>query len=142
MDQRCEKNTETETLEHRMDLSHAYFCGSTFQERPLSSSIMLSSKKSDAGTSSSASSSSSAAGGAERAPEAQATAQAGAPASAPGPMEIKKKERASPSGEPGGPPLPHPPGLGGVDPDTAEGRRTSRRKRSKVKNLLLLSPLS
>uniref|UniRef100_A0AAZ3PLK1 Lysine-specific histone demethylase n=1 Tax=Oncorhynchus tshawytscha TaxID=74940 RepID=A0AAZ3PLK1_ONCTS len=102
------------------------------KERPLSSSIMLSSKKSDAGTSSSASSSSSAAGGAERAPEAQATAQAGAPASAPGPMEIKKKERASPSGEPGGPPLPHPPGLGGVDPDTAEGRRTSRRKRSKV----------
>uniref|UniRef100_A0A8C7CQW0 Lysine-specific histone demethylase n=1 Tax=Oncorhynchus kisutch TaxID=8019 RepID=A0A8C7CQW0_ONCKI len=93
---------------------------------------MLSSKKSDAGTSSSASSSSSAAGGAERAPEAQASAQAGAPASAPGPMDIKKKERASPSGEPGGPPLPHPPGLGGVDPDTAEGRRTSRRKRSKV----------
>ncbi|CDQ71673.1 unnamed protein product [Oncorhynchus mykiss] len=102
------------------------------KERPLSSSIMLSSKKSDAGTSSSASSSSSAVGGAERPPEAQATAQAGAPASAPGPMEIKKKERASPSGEPGGPPLPHPPGLGGVDPDTAEGRRTSRRKRSKV----------
>ncbi|CAB1330628.1 unnamed protein product [Coregonus sp. 'balchen'] len=102
------------------------------KERPLSSSIMLSSKKSDAGTSSSASSSSSAAGGAERAPEAQATAQAGAPASAPGPMEIKKKERASPSGEPGGPPLLHPPGPGGVDPDTAEGRRTSRRKRSKV----------
>uniref|UniRef100_A0A6Q2X1X9 Lysine-specific histone demethylase n=1 Tax=Esox lucius TaxID=8010 RepID=A0A6Q2X1X9_ESOLU len=100
------------------------------KERTLSSSIMLSSKKSDTG--SSASSASSAAGGSERAPEAHAATQAGAPASATGSMEIKKKERASPSGEPGGPPMSHPPGPGGVDPDTAEGRRTSRRKRSKV----------
>ncbi|CAB1334927.1 unnamed protein product, partial [Coregonus sp. 'balchen'] len=102
------------------------------KERPLSSSMMLSSKKSDAGSSSSASSTSLAPGGAERSLEAQSPAQAGAPPLAPGAVEIKKKERASPSGEPGGPPLPHPPGPGGVDPDTAEGRRTSRRKRSKV----------
>ncbi|XP_041711465.1 lysine-specific histone demethylase 1A isoform X7 [Coregonus clupeaformis] len=101
------------------------------KERPLSSSMMLSSKKSDAGSSSSASSTSLAPGGAERSLEAQSPAQAGAPPLAPGAVEIKKKERASPSGEPGGPPLPHPPGPGGVDPDTAEGRRTSRRKRSK-----------
>uniref|UniRef100_A0AAZ3QFY6 Lysine-specific histone demethylase n=1 Tax=Oncorhynchus tshawytscha TaxID=74940 RepID=A0AAZ3QFY6_ONCTS len=101
-------------------------------ERPLSSSMMLSSKKSDAGSSSSAASTSLAPGGAERSLEAQAPAQMGAPPLAPGAVEIKKKERASPSGEPGGPPQPHLPGPGGVDLDTAEGRRTSRRKRSKV----------
>uniref|UniRef100_A0A8C8G7B9 Lysine-specific histone demethylase n=1 Tax=Oncorhynchus tshawytscha TaxID=74940 RepID=A0A8C8G7B9_ONCTS len=93
---------------------------------------MLSSKKSDAGSSSSAASTSLAPGGAERSLEAQAPAQMGAPPLAPGAVEIKKKERASPSGEPGGPPQPHLPGPGGVDLDTAEGRRTSRRKRSKV----------
>uniref|UniRef100_A0A8C7DSU2 Lysine-specific histone demethylase n=1 Tax=Oncorhynchus kisutch TaxID=8019 RepID=A0A8C7DSU2_ONCKI len=93
---------------------------------------MLLSKKSDAGSSSSAASTSLAPGGAERSLEAQAPAQMGAPPLAPGAVEIKKKERASPSGEPGGPPQPHLPGPGGVDLDTAEGRRTSRRKRSKV----------
>uniref|UniRef100_A0A8C7R1V9 Lysine-specific histone demethylase n=1 Tax=Oncorhynchus mykiss TaxID=8022 RepID=A0A8C7R1V9_ONCMY len=93
---------------------------------------MLSSKKSDAGSSSSAASTSLAPGGAERSLEAQAPVQMGAPPLAPGAVEIKKKERASPSGEPGGPPQPHLPGPGGVDLDTAEGRRTSRRKRSKV----------
>ncbi|XP_021440096.1 lysine-specific histone demethylase 1A isoform X2 [Oncorhynchus mykiss] len=101
------------------------------KERPLSSSMMLSSKKSDAGSSSSAASTSLAPGGAERSLEAQAPVQMGAPPLAPGAVEIKKKERASPSGEPGGPPQPHLPGPGGVDLDTAEGRRTSRRKRSK-----------
>uniref|UniRef100_A0A673ZUU4 Lysine-specific histone demethylase n=1 Tax=Salmo trutta TaxID=8032 RepID=A0A673ZUU4_SALTR len=93
---------------------------------------MLSSKKSDVGSSSAAASTSLAPGGAERSLEAQAPAQVGAPPLAPGAVEIKKKERASPSGEPGGPPQPHLPGPGGVDLDTAEGRRTSRRKRSKV----------
>uniref|UniRef100_A0A8C7DTN0 Lysine-specific histone demethylase n=1 Tax=Oncorhynchus kisutch TaxID=8019 RepID=A0A8C7DTN0_ONCKI len=94
--------------------------------------IFFSCKKSDAGSSSSAASTSLAPGGAERSLEAQAPAQMGAPPLAPGAVEIKKKERASPSGEPGGPPQPHLPGPGGVDLDTAEGRRTSRRKRSKV----------
>uniref|UniRef100_A0A4W5LPQ8 Uncharacterized protein n=1 Tax=Hucho hucho TaxID=62062 RepID=A0A4W5LPQ8_9TELE len=117
-----------------MDLADVVFFlhFSFFKERPLSSSMMLSSKKSDAGSSSSATSTTLAPGGAERSLEAQASAQVGVPPLAPGAMEIKKKERASPSGEPGGPPQPHLLGPGGVDLDTAEGRRTSRRKRSKV----------
>ncbi|CAF91748.1 unnamed protein product [Tetraodon nigroviridis] len=57
-----------------------------------------------------------------------------------GPMDVKKKERSSPSGEAGGPPLPHQAGPGGVDPDSAEVRRTSRRKRAKVINLKLTFP--
>jgi len=97
------------------------------QERPPSSSMMLSSKKSDAG-----SSSTSAAGapGGDRPPVADA--QTGTSASAAGLMDVKKKERSSPSGEPGGAPLPHQAGLGGADQDAAEVRRTSRRKRAKV----------
>uniref|UniRef100_A0A673ML16 Lysine-specific histone demethylase n=1 Tax=Sinocyclocheilus rhinocerous TaxID=307959 RepID=A0A673ML16_9TELE len=100
---------------------------SSFQER-LRSSVMLSSKKSDPG-----SSSSSGGNGGDRAPETL-SAPLAAPAgpSGPGSADVKKKERASPSGEPGGPPLLHPPGPGGVDQDSAEGRRTSRRKRAKV----------
>uniref|UniRef100_A0A671M5K4 Lysine-specific histone demethylase n=1 Tax=Sinocyclocheilus anshuiensis TaxID=1608454 RepID=A0A671M5K4_9TELE len=89
---------------------------------------MLSSKKSDPG-----SSSSSGGNGGDRAPETLSAPQAGpAGPSGPGIADVKKKERASPSGEPGGPPLLHPPGPGGVDQDSAEGRRTSRRKRAKV----------
>ncbi len=89
---------------------------------------MLSSKKLDPG-----SSSSSGGNGGDRAPETLSAPQAGpAGPSGPGLADVKKKERASPSGEPGGPPLLHPPGPGGVDQDTAEGRRTSRRKRAKV----------
>uniref|UniRef100_A0A672MTB0 Lysine-specific histone demethylase n=1 Tax=Sinocyclocheilus grahami TaxID=75366 RepID=A0A672MTB0_SINGR len=89
---------------------------------------MLSNKKSDPG-----SSSSSGGNGGDRAPETL-SAPLAAPAgpSGPGSADVKKKERASPSGEPGGPPLLHPPGPGGVDQDSAEGRRTSRRKRAKV----------
>uniref|UniRef100_A0A673BZP6 Lysine-specific histone demethylase n=1 Tax=Sphaeramia orbicularis TaxID=375764 RepID=A0A673BZP6_9TELE len=91
---------------------------------------MLSSKKSDAGSSSSSSSSSAGASGGDRAPVSDT--QTGASASTAGVMEAKKKERSSPSGEPGGAPLPHQAGPGGVDPDSAEVRRTSRRKRAKV----------
>uniref|UniRef100_A0A671S4L9 Lysine-specific histone demethylase n=1 Tax=Sinocyclocheilus anshuiensis TaxID=1608454 RepID=A0A671S4L9_9TELE len=100
---------------------------SSFQER-LCSSVMLSNKKSDPG-----SSSSSGGNGGDRAPETL-SAPLAAPAgpSGPGSADVKKKERASPCGEPGGPPLLHPPGPGGVDQDSAEGRRTSRRKRAKV----------
>lgn len=88
---------------------------------------MLSSKKSDPGSSSSGSN------GGDRAPETLSAPQAGpAGPSGPGLVDVKKKERASPSGEPGGPPLLHPPGPGGIDQDSAEGRRTSRRKRAKV----------
>lgn len=99
----------------------------SIKEKPLSS-VMLSNKKSDPG-----SSSSSGGNGGDRAPETLAAPQAG-PAGPSGPIsaDVKKKERASPSGEPGGPPLPHPPGPGGIDQDSAEGRRTSRRKRAKV----------
>lgn len=100
---------------------------SSFQERLLSS-VMLSNKKLDPG-----SSSSSGGNGGDRAPETLSAPQAGpAGPSGPGSADVKKKERASPSGEPGGPPLLHPPGPGGVDQDSAEGRRTSRRKRAKV----------
>lgn len=89
---------------------------------------MLSNKKSDPG-----SSSSSGGNGGDRAPEILPAPQAGpAGPSGPGSADVKKKERASPSGEPGGPPLSHPPGPGGIDQDSAEGRRTSRRKRAKV----------
>uniref|UniRef100_A0A672J5F5 Lysine-specific histone demethylase n=1 Tax=Salarias fasciatus TaxID=181472 RepID=A0A672J5F5_SALFA len=91
---------------------------------------MLSSKKSDAGSSSSSSSSSIGAAGGERAPGPDA--QTGTSASAAGALDSKKKERSSPSGEPGGAPLPHPSGPGGMDQDSAEVRRTSRRKRAKV----------
>uniref|UniRef100_A0A665W9I8 Lysine-specific histone demethylase n=1 Tax=Echeneis naucrates TaxID=173247 RepID=A0A665W9I8_ECHNA len=100
------------------------------QERPPTSSIMLSSKKSDAGSSSSSSSSSAGAAGGDRAPISDA--QTGPSASAAGAMDAKKKERSSPSGESGGGPLPHQAGPGGVDQDSAEVRRTSRRKRAKV----------
>lgn len=100
------------------------------QERPPTSSMMLSSKKSDAGSSSSSSSSSAGAAGGDRAPVSDA--QSGPSASAAGPMDAKKKERSSPSGEPGGAPLPHQAGPGGMDQDSAEVRRTSRRKRAKV----------
>uniref|UniRef100_A0A3Q1F6J5 Lysine-specific histone demethylase n=1 Tax=Acanthochromis polyacanthus TaxID=80966 RepID=A0A3Q1F6J5_9TELE len=100
------------------------------QERPPTSSIMLSSKKSDAGSSSSSSSSTVGAVGGDRAPVSDA--QTGPSASAAGPMDSKKKERSSPSGEPGGAPLPHQSGPGGADADSAEVRRTSRRKRAKV----------
>uniref|UniRef100_A0A8C9ZIH0 Lysine-specific histone demethylase n=1 Tax=Sander lucioperca TaxID=283035 RepID=A0A8C9ZIH0_SANLU len=91
---------------------------------------MLSSKKSDAGSSSSSSSSSAGAAGGDRATVSDA--QTGPSASAAGPMDVKKKERSSPSGEPGGAPLPHQAGPGGADQDSAEVRRTSRRKRAKV----------
>lgn len=91
--------------------------------------MMLSSKKSDAGSSSS-SSSSAVTAGSDRAPASDV--QSGPSASAAGPMDVKKKERSSPSGEPGGAALPHQAGPGGVDPDSAEVRRTSRRKRAKV----------
>lgn len=90
--------------------------------------MMLSSKKSDAGSSSS--SSSAGTGGSERAPASDV--QSGPSVSAAGPMDVKKKERSSPSGEPGGASVPHQAGPGGVDPDSAEVRRTSRRKRAKV----------
>lgn len=90
--------------------------------------MMLSSKKSDAGSSSS--SSSAGPTGGDRAPASDA--QSGPSASAAGPMDAKKKERSSPSGEPGGASLPHQAGPGGVDQDSAEVRRTSRRKRAKV----------
>lgn len=90
--------------------------------------MMLSSKKSDAGSSSSSSSAGTAAS--DRAPASDV--QSGPSASAAGPMDAKKKERSSPSGEPGGAALPHQAGSGGVDPDSAEVRRTSRRKRAKV----------
>lgn len=89
---------------------------------------MLSTKKSDPG-----SSSSSGGNGGDRAPDTLSAPQTvAAGPSGPGLADVKKKERASPSGEPGGPPLPHPLGPGGVDLDSAEGRRTSRRKRAKV----------
>uniref|UniRef100_A0A8C6KXE6 Lysine-specific histone demethylase n=1 Tax=Nothobranchius furzeri TaxID=105023 RepID=A0A8C6KXE6_NOTFU len=101
----------------------------SIQERPPTSSIMLSSKKSDAGSSSSSSSSVGAAVG-ERA--LVSDAQTGPLASASGAVDAKKKDRSSPSGEPGGAPFPHQSGPGGVDPDSAEVRRTSRRKRQKV----------
>uniref|UniRef100_A0A3Q3QTK7 Lysine-specific histone demethylase n=1 Tax=Monopterus albus TaxID=43700 RepID=A0A3Q3QTK7_MONAL len=92
---------------------------------------MLSSKKSDTGSSSSSSSSSSAGqAGSDRAPVSDA--QTGPSASAAGAMDVKKKERSSPSGEVGGTPLPHQVGPGGADQDSAEVRRTSRRKRAKV----------
>uniref|UniRef100_A0A3P8TNG1 Lysine-specific histone demethylase n=1 Tax=Amphiprion percula TaxID=161767 RepID=A0A3P8TNG1_AMPPE len=92
---------------------------------------MLSSKKSDAGSSSSSSSSSTVgAVGGDRAPVSDA--QTGPSAAAAGPMDSKKKERSSPSGESGGAPLPHQSGPGGADADSAEVRRTSRRKRAKV----------
>lgn len=113
-----------------------YFCGlinfaSPFvQERPPTSSIMLSSKKSDAGSSSSSSSSSAGATGGDRVPVSDA--QTGPSASGAGVLDVKKKERSSPSGEPGGGPLPHQAGPGGADQDSAEVRRTSRRKRAKV----------
>uniref|UniRef100_A0A8C9WJT4 Lysine-specific histone demethylase n=1 Tax=Scleropages formosus TaxID=113540 RepID=A0A8C9WJT4_SCLFO len=97
---------------------------------------MLSSKKSEAGSSSSSTTS----GAGERAPDPPVSAQLGPPNSAAGASEgggssdrsLKKKERASPSGEPGGPPLSHTPSSAGADQDSAEGRRTSRRKRAKV----------
>uniref|UniRef100_M4A829 Lysine-specific histone demethylase n=1 Tax=Xiphophorus maculatus TaxID=8083 RepID=M4A829_XIPMA len=91
---------------------------------------MLSSKKSDAGSSSSSSSSSVGAAGGER--PLGADVQSGPSASATGPLDPKKKERSSPSGEPGGPPFPHQSGPAGADADSAEVRRTSRRKRAKV----------
>lgn len=109
-------------------LSLSFLLSSIFQERHLSLSVMLSTKKSDPG-----SSSSSGGNGGDRAPDilsAPQTVSAGP--SGPSIIDVKKKERASPSGEPGGPPLPHPPGPGGIDQDSAEGRRTSRRKRAKV----------
>ncbi|KAA8582083.1 hypothetical protein FQN60_008823, partial [Etheostoma spectabile] len=90
---------------------------------------MLSSKKSDAGSSSSSSSSSAGAAGGDRAPVSDA--QTGPSASVAGPLDVKKKERSSPSGELGGAPLPHQAGPGGADQDSAEVRRTSRRKRAK-----------
>lgn len=89
---------------------------------------MLSSKKSDAGSSSS-SSSSSAAGG-DRVPGSDI--QTGSAASVAGAMDSKKKDRSSPSGEHGGASLSHQSGPGGADQDSAEVRRTSRRKRAKV----------
>ncbi|KAK3537321.1 hypothetical protein QTP70_007710 [Hemibagrus guttatus] len=99
-------------------------------ERPLSSSIMLSKK--DPGSSSS-SSSSSGGNGADRALETSAGSQSGAvTGSAASSADVKKKERASPGGEASGVPLPHLPGSAGADQDSAEGRRTSRRKRAKV----------
>ncbi|CAL8234353.1 unnamed protein product, partial [Arctogadus glacialis] len=101
-------------------------------ERPPTSSMMLSSKKSDAGSSSSTSSSTTGAAGAERA--SGSDAQSGPSATVPGPADVKKKERASPSGEPGGPPLPHQAGPGAAEQDAAEVRRTSRRKRAKGKD--------
>uniref|UniRef100_A0A3Q3LIL8 Lysine-specific histone demethylase n=1 Tax=Mastacembelus armatus TaxID=205130 RepID=A0A3Q3LIL8_9TELE len=91
---------------------------------------MLSSKKSDAGSSSSSSSSSAGPAGSDRVPVSDT--QIGPSASAVGVMDAKKKERSSPSGEPGGVPLPHQAGPGGADQDSAEVRRTSRRKRAKV----------
>lgn len=100
-----------------------------FQERPPTSSIMLSSKKSDAGSSSSSSSASSAGG--DRAPTADA--QTGTAAPTAGAMDVKKEKRSSPSVEPGGAPVGHHQGgPGPADPDSAEVRRTSRRKRAKV----------
>uniref|UniRef100_A0A8P4KGL3 Lysine-specific histone demethylase n=1 Tax=Dicentrarchus labrax TaxID=13489 RepID=A0A8P4KGL3_DICLA len=109
---------------------HLIFVPPFVQERPPTSSMMLSSKKSDAGSSSSSSSSNAGAAGGDRAPVSDA--QTGPSASAAGLMDVKKKERSSPSGEPGGAPLPHQAGPGGVDQDSAEVRRTSRRKRAKV----------
>ncbi|KAK5857555.1 hypothetical protein PBY51_010794 [Eleginops maclovinus] len=100
------------------------------KERPPTSSMMLSSKKSDAGSSSSSTSSSAGAAGGDRVPVADA--QTGPSASSAGPLDVKKKERSSPSGEPGGAPLPHQAGPGGAEQDAAEVRRTSRRKRAKV----------
>ncbi|XP_034015896.1 lysine-specific histone demethylase 1A isoform X2 [Thalassophryne amazonica] len=100
------------------------------KERTPTSSMMLSSKKSDAGSSSSSTSSSIAVVGGERAPVSDS--QTGPSVSTLGVMDVKKKERSSPSGEPGGAPLPHHLGPGGVDQDSAEVRRTSRRKRAKV----------
>ncbi|PWA22587.1 hypothetical protein CCH79_00015166 [Gambusia affinis] len=103
--------------------------GGNVAERPPSSSIMLSSKKSEAGSSSSSSSSFVGAAGGER--PLGADVQSGPSASAAGPLDPKKKERSSPSGEPGGPPYPHQSGPAGADADSAEVRRTSRRKRAK-----------
>lgn len=100
---------------------------------------MLSSKKSDAGSSSSSSSSSGGAVGGDRVP--MSDAQTGPSASSAGVLDVKKKERSSPSGEPGSGPLPHQAGPGGTDQDSAEVRRTSRRKRAKV-NILDLWKLS
>uniref|UniRef100_A0A8C5NHG4 Lysine-specific histone demethylase n=1 Tax=Gouania willdenowi TaxID=441366 RepID=A0A8C5NHG4_GOUWI len=93
---------------------------------------MLSSKKSDAGSSSSSSSSSVGAAGGERALSSDAQTGPSASAAAAAAMDSKKKERSSPSGESGGAPLPHPSGPVGLDQDSAEVRRTSRRKRAKV----------
>lgn len=120
------------------DWFHLIYITPFVQERPPTSSMMLSSKKSDAGSSSSSSSSSAGAAGGDRAPVSDA--QTGPSASAAGPMDAKKKERSSPSGEPGGAPMPHQAGPGGVDQDSAEVRRTSRRKRAKV-NILGFSSL-
>ncbi|MGH0169463.1 UNVERIFIED_CONTAM: hypothetical protein FKN15_057240 [Acipenser sinensis] len=100
--------------------------------------MMLSSKKSDPGSSSSSASSVPGDG----AQDLQLQSQPGALSSVAGSSEIgvsadrtpRKKERASPSGDPGGPPMPHS-AAGSMDggaADTAEGRRTSRRKRPKV----------
>ncbi|MGH0178283.1 UNVERIFIED_CONTAM: hypothetical protein FKN15_077025 [Acipenser sinensis] len=100
--------------------------------------MMLSSKKSDPG-SSSLSASSVPGDGAQ---DLQLQSQPGALSSVAGSSDIgvsadrtpRKKERASPSGDPGGPPMPHS-AAGSMDggaADTAEGRRTSRRKRPKV----------
>lgn len=100
--------------------------------------MMLSSKKSDAGSSSSSSSSSTGAAGGERVQVSDV--QTGPSASAAGPVDVKKKERSSPCGEPGGTLLPHQAGPGAMDPDSAEVRRTSRRKRAKVNTLGFCSP--
>uniref|UniRef100_A0A4W4EZ22 Lysine-specific histone demethylase n=1 Tax=Electrophorus electricus TaxID=8005 RepID=A0A4W4EZ22_ELEEL len=89
---------------------------------------MLSNKK-DPGSSSSSSSGGS---GGDRALDTPAGSQPGTTGSAALSADVKKKERASPSGEACGPPLPHPSGPGGAEQDSAEGRRTSRRKRAKV----------
>lgn len=99
--------------------------------------MMLSSKKSDPGSSASASSM---APGGEGASETQGGTQTASSASAvPGLSDVKKKERASPSGEPGGPPMPHPASAGAQD---QENRRTSRRKKAKVAILYLLLALT
>ncbi|XP_041096445.1 lysine-specific histone demethylase 1A-like, partial [Polyodon spathula] len=98
--------------------------------------MMLSSKKSDPGSSSSSASSVPGDG----AQDLQLQSQPGALSSVAGSSEIgvdrtpRKKERASPSGDPGGSPMPHS-AAGSMDggaADTAEGRRTSRRKRPKL----------
>ncbi|KAG2460709.1 KDM1A demethylase, partial [Polypterus senegalus] len=102
--------------------------------------MMLSSKKSEPGSSSS--SSSSLQGGCnEGVTDLQMLSQPGVPSSTAtaldsglsGDRTPRKKERASPSGDPAGPPISHSASSnidGGAD--SAEGRRTSRRKRPKV----------